>query len=253
MGSNEYWAGRDLEKNDVLKEYVAKIFNFERVETDGSTRTKGDLIGINGSTQTRVSVKYASGKNTQVHLPTLRSLASQLNMPPAIYNKLDRFLGTNDNAQWAEWAAGLNLSTTELKYKRLHCSNIPSWDEVPLWFNANNRKIAILLLQSLKDEDKASWLIWANKKKGGFCAVDVNRLVDWIVETCVWVTMPKGTVLRCAIPSEQAGEIGKPIFFMQMKNSGGPAGDYNHCPQFHLHNNWPEKFVVHRDTDIQFN
>lgn len=252
MASNEYWEGRNLEKNDVLKETVAKIFSFEKVESDGGTGTKGDIIGINGSKRTHVSVKYASGGNTQVHLPTLRSLSEQLNMPKNIYNKLDQFLGTNDSAQWNSWSSGLKLSKDEIKYKRLNSSNIPNWQEVPDWFNANSRKIAVLLLQSLKDEDKALWLIWANKKKGGFQAIDINLFVDWIVENCTWVTMPKGTVLRCAMPSTQEGKIGKPIFFVQMKNSGGPPGGYNHCPQFHLHNNWPKEFIVYEDSKIQF-
>jgi hypothetical protein len=210
------------------------------------------MIGINGTTRTHVSVKYASGGNTQVHLPTLRSLSSQLNMPVDIHNKLDKFLGTNDNVQWAEWSRGLKLSSDEIKYKRLNSANIPNWQDVPNWLNANSRKVAVLLLQSLNEEDKAPWLIWANKKKGGFQAVDINQLVDWIVDTCVWVTMPKGTVIRCAMPSEKEGKIGKPIFFVQMKNSGGPPGGYNHCPQFHLHNNWPKKFVVYEDAKIQF-
>ena len=252
MGSNEYWAGRDLEKNQILQETIARIFSFERVDADGGTGTKGDMIGINGDQRTHISVKYASGSNTQVHLPTLHSLQKQLDMPHNIYHKLDCFLGTNDAVQWAEWSTGLKLSADEIKYKRLNSANIANWHEVPAWFNANSRKIAVLLLQSVKEEAKAPWLIWANKQKGGFQAVDVNQLVDWIVETCTWVTMPRGTVLRCAMPSEKEGKLGRPIFFMQMKNSGGPPGGYNHCPQFHLHSNWPTKFVVYQDTAIRF-
>ena len=73
MGSNEYWAGRDLEKNQILQETIARIFSFERVDADGGTGTKGDMIGINGDQRTHISVKYASGSNTQVHLPTLQA------------------------------------------------------------------------------------------------------------------------------------------------------------------------------------
>ena len=71
MGSDEYWAGRKLEQNQVLQETIARIFSFERVDSDGGTGTKGDMIGINGDQRTHISVKYASGSNTQVHLPTL--------------------------------------------------------------------------------------------------------------------------------------------------------------------------------------
>ena len=252
MSSIEYWEGRNLEKNNVLKETVAKIFNFDSVDSNGSTDTKGDLVGINGDKRTHVSVKYASGGNTQVHLPTLRSLSDQLNIPINVFEKLDKFFGTNDLAQWAQWTEGINLDAEEVKYRRIKSKNISEWEEVEQWFNANKRKIAVLLLQSLKDEDKAPWLIWANKKKGGFQIIDVNKFVDWIVDNCTWVTMPKGTVLRCAMSSTVEGKIGKPIFFVQMKNSGGPVGGYNHCPQFHLHNNWPPELVIYEDTNIKF-
>jgi len=253
MSSIEYWEGRNLERNTVLKEAVAKIFNFDSVDSDGRTNTKGDLIGINGNTLTHVSVKYASGGNTQVHLPTLRSLAEQLAIPASVYEKLDKFFGTNDLTQWANWTKDMTPNAMEAKYRRIRSDHIEGWNEVEQWFNANRRKIAVLLLQSLKNEDKAAWLIWANKKKGGFQAIDVNKFVDWIVDKCTWVTMPSGTVLRCAIPSPVEGKIGKPIFFVQMKNSGGPVNGYNHCPQFHLHNNWPKEFVVYEDNTIKFN
>jgi hypothetical protein len=252
MASAEYWEGRNLEKNEVLKETVARVFNFDRVDSDGGSGTKGDIIGFNGDQRTHVSVKYASGVNTQVHLSTLRSVSTQLDMPKNIYDKLDKFLGTNDTMQWVEWSTGLKLSSDEIKYKRLNSSNITDWEEVPSWFNANSRKIAILLLQSLKESDKAKWLIWANKKKGGIQAVDINQLIDWIVESCTWITMPKGTVLRCAISDKASSNAGKPIFFLQMKNSGGPPGGYNHNPQFHLNSNWPKKFVVYEDTKLRF-
>jgi len=246
MPSNEYWEGRNLEKSQVLKDLAAEIFKLDKVESDGSTGTKGDLVGFLAEKKINISVKYASGGNTQVHLPTLKSLASQLDMPKNVYDKLDRFFGTNDRAQWKSWCQGLTLDLEENKYQRIKSKNIENWIEVETWFNNNKRKIAVLLLQSLNNESPAPWLIWANKKKGGCQAIDVNKFIDWMVDNCQWITMPKGTVLRFARPD------GKPIFFVQMKNSGGPPDGYNHCPQFHLHNNWPKEFIIYENTKIQF-
>jgi len=252
MASNEYWEGRNFEKNNVLKETVAKLFNFDSMDSDGSTDTKGDLIGIKGEERTHISVKFASISNTQVHLPTLKSFASQLAMPDSVYEKLDKFFGTNDLEQWATWSTGLNLDAEELKYRRIKSKNIKDWHEVEQWFNDNKRKIAVLLLQTLDGNNPAPYLVWANKKKGGMQVIDLNKFVDYIEKHCTWITMPRGTVLRCAKPSEVEGKIGKPIFYVQMKNSGGPPGGYNHYPQFHLHNYWPDDLVIYKDLTLKY-
>lgn len=252
MASEQYWEGRLLESNITLHNELITALKFDKVEVDGGSDTKGDIIGITGNDRVHVSVKYASGGNTQVHLPTLNSLAKSLNMPTLIKDKLDMFLGTTDLAQFQTWSQGIAVTAEEVKYKRLLSKHIADWHLVEQWFNDNKRTIAVLLLQSLDNKDLAPWLVWANKKKGGLQVVDVNMLVDWIVKECTWVTMPKGTVMRCALPSLKEGKIGKPIFFMQMKNSGGTHGEYNHSPQFHLNKNWPKEFIVHENPSIQF-
>jgi hypothetical protein len=252
MGSAEYWQGRDLEKNQALHEECKNIFQFDQVEADGGTGTKGDIIGFRGEDRIHVSVKYASGANTQVHLSTLDSTSRSLNMPIEIKDRLDRFLGTNDLAQWNSWSQGIALNADELKYRRINSFHIDGWSEVEQWFNSNARSVAQLLLQSLNNEHPAPYMIWANKKKGGYQALDVNRLVDWIVAECRWITMPKGTVLRCVCPLEEGRKRQKPIFWLQMKNSGGPPDGYNHAPQFHLVSNWPKEFIIHENNSIKF-
>lgn len=252
MSSQHYFEGRDFEKHAILHDECKSIFEFDSIESDGATDTKGDIVGFKGEDRIHVSVKYVSGVNTQVHLPTLKSLASSLDMPTDIFDKLDRFLGTNDVAQWNTWKQGINLNADESKYQRINSCHINNWNKVEQWFNINRRKIAVLLLQSLNNEDPAPYMIWANKKKGGYQAIDVNKLVDWIAQECVWVTMPKGTVLRCVAPIEPGKKRANPILWMQMKNSGGPAGGYNHCPQFHLVQHWPKEFIIHENTTIRF-
>jgi hypothetical protein len=251
MGSAEYWQGRDLEKNQTLHEECRTVFNFDRVESDGSTATKGDIIGYRGDDRFHVSVKYASGKNTQVHLSTLAKTAEVLGMPPDVHSKLDQFFGTTNLSQWQTWSQGLAVNADEIKYKRINSFHIAEWVQVEDWFNANRRAVAKLLLQSIDDEAPAPYMIWANKKAGGYQAIDVDKLVNWIDEKCRWITMPKGTVMRCVVPAEE-GKKPKPIFWLQMKNSGGLPGEYNHCPQFHLVSNWPAEFVLHQNKDIKF-
>lgn len=247
MPSTEYYEGRTFEKNTTLLEAVQHHFDLDQIISDGSTTTKSDIIGVSGGTVLHFSLKYASGGNTQVHLPTLRSLADQLDMPVNIYNMLDRFLGTNDYQQWQQWSHGLATSKTENKYQRLTSKSILSWQDVILWFNANNRFLARLLLQRLDSKNPVQYLIWAVKNQGSFQVIDVNKFIDYIETECEWITMPQGTVIRCARKDNS-----RPIFFMQMKNSGGPPGGYNHNPQFHLCSNWTKDLVVYEKSNLQF-
>jgi hypothetical protein len=252
MPSEQYFEGRDFEKHTVLHNECKNIFGFDTIDSDGGTDTKGDIVGIKDQQRIHVSVKYVSGANTQVHLPTLQSLAASLEMPNSVKNKLDQFLGTNNLGEWAQWSQGVNLNADELKYRRINSHHIDNWQEVEQWFNSNRKKIAVLLLQSLNNEDPAPYMIWANKKTGGYQAIDVNKLVEWITEKCTWITMPKGTVLRCVAPVEVGRKRPRPVLWMQMKNSGGPADGYNHCPQFHLVQSWPKEFIIHENTSIRF-
>lgn len=254
MASEEYWQGRNLEKNQTLHEECKRIFNFESVESDGSSNTKGDIIGIIGTERIHVSVKYASGQNTQVHLPTLKSFAESLNMPDDIRDLLDKFLGTEDLTKWNEWIQNKSVDATELKYQRIKSSHLDDWNKVITYFNDHRRLIATFLLQSLNDEHPAPYLIWANKKKGGYQAVDINKLVDWIASDCEWVSMDSGTTIRCVLPLEEGKKKRKPIFWLQMKNSGPAKGQrYNHSPQFHLVCNWPKEFVLYENKEVRFN
>ena len=247
MPSNQYHEGRTFEQNSVLFEHIKQHFQLDNIISDGSTATKSDVIGFKLDSSIHFSLKYASGGNTQVHLPTLRSLADQLELPMKIYDKLDKFLGTNDTAQWQLWSKNIAVSKDETKYQRLTSYSIDSWIEVTDWFNQNSRKISKLLLQRLDSDHPVQYLIWAVKNRGSFQIIDVNKFIEYIETSCEWITMKKGTVIRCRRLDNQ-----RPVFFMQMKNSGGPEGGYNHSPQFHLCSNWPQDIVVYEKTNLQF-
>lgn len=247
MPSTQYYEGRIFEKNTLLFEHVQQYFQLDAIISDGSSGTKSDIIGLKKDNSVHFSLKYASGGNTQVHLPTLRSLSEQLEFPTTLYDKLDRFLGTNDSQQWQAWTQNITTSNIENKYKRLTSYSIIDWQEVIDWYNQNTRKVAKLLLQRLDSKHPVQYLIWAVKNRGTFQVIDVNKFIDYIETNCEWITMPRGTVIRCQRRDNQ-----RPVFFMQMKNSGGPPGAYNHSPQFHLCSNWPQDLVVYEKTNLQF-
>lgn len=237
MPSKEYYEGRDMEKNKFLHEHLINFFKFDKIDSDGSTQTKTDVIGIKNGQKICLSVKNASGKNTQVHLTTLKKLTSDLNIPNNIVSKLILWFGTNDMNEFELLSSGKKLSKYEIGHSRLSSNNIRDWDKVTEWFNANNRKIASLLIQSLNNGEKSKFLVWNNKVKKSLQIVDIPKLIDFIEKECIWITMPSGTILRCITPNNKA------ILWLQMKGNHTDEG-YNRCPQFHLVENWPEEIVL---------
>lgn len=247
MASEEYWEGRLMESNNNLHDYLKTVLGFDQIEVDGGTGTKGDTFGIQGNNRMAISIKNASGVNTQVHLTTLNKFAQDLDMPQDIQDLLDRWLGTKEDKKFQIWQQGLNLSRDELVHNRIKSQNISGWGKVENWMNEKNKDLSLprLLIQSLNQENPAKFLIWINKKKGGLQIVDVNKLVAWIAEDCQWKTMPSGTVLRCVTPRAE------PILWLQMKGNRESYG-YNHCPQFHIVSNWPKDLIIHENPSIRF-
>jgi len=242
MSSQTYHDGKNMESNVALHTRLIETLNFDRIEVRGETTTKGDIVGINGNSEVPVSIKHSSQKNTQVHLPTLRSFAKAMSMPTNINSMLEQWLGVTSQSQFEGWLNGKTPTKSQQKYKRLFATDIPNWDDVVCWFNDNNKKIAELLIQVMNNETPARYLVWVNKNKKIFQVIDITKLIEWISTDCVWLTGPRnnGSTLRC----EKRG--GKPIFHLQMKGSGGVGGEYNHNPQFHIHTHWPGSVVIYQ-------
>ena len=247
MPSKEYYEGRDLERLGLLHEMLKQNLALDSVTSDGSTQTKGDVIGVKNGKNVPISVKNASGKNTQVHLPTLNSFAQQTNMPEEIKAKLEKFFGTNNDAIWTGWLPEQAvLSPYEKSHRRLKSANIESWTDVENWFNNCRLDIAQLLVQYLKkDSEPVVYLVWVNKKTKAYQIIDVDKLISWISDKCTWVTTPGQTVLRCNTEDDA-----KPIFTLQMKGSRikDKPGCYDRNPQFHLYPHWPADIVLHQGT-----
>jgi hypothetical protein len=240
MPSIEYYEGRDMEKNEVLHDILTKTFGFDSVYSDGASTTKTDIFGEKSGVKTFFSVKNVSGKNTQVHLTTLKKLTADLKIEENIFNKLKMWLGDNDDALFKTWAEGKTLSEYETGHNRLKSSNIEGWTEVEKSINNlnNNQTLPRLLIQSLNDGEKSEYLVWVNKKKKNVKILKTEQLIDYISNQCEWITMKSGTTLRCVTPNN------KPILWLQMKGNRTDDG-YNHTPQFHIVENWPKDFVLY--------
>jgi hypothetical protein len=241
MGSKSYYEGRDMEKNNILHSLLIQQFNFDSVESDGSNTTKGDIIAIKSNEKIPLSVKNVSGKNTQVHLTTIKKLSSDLNMPDEVKSPLVVWLGSNDDIEFNFWSKDIILTNYEKNHNRLSSHNIQNWNQVEKWFNENtkNKIIPKLLIESLKNDNKSKILLWINKISKKIDMIDIPKLIDYIGDECRWVTMPKGTVLKCLTPQ------GKPILWLQMKGNRTDDG-YNHAPQFHIVENWPDETIIHK-------
>jgi hypothetical protein len=241
MSSQTYYEGKNMESNVTLHTRLIEIFNFDKIDTRGETTTKGDAVGTKDNVEVPISIKHGSQKNTQVHLPTLRSFAKAMSMPTDIANMLEQWLGVTSQSQFESWLNGKTPTKSQQKYKRLFAIDIANWDDVVRWFNDNNRKIAELLIQAMNNENPAKYLVWVNKNKNTFQVIDITKLIEWISTDCEWVTGPRnnGSTLRCE-------HNGKPIFHLQMKGSGGVGDEYNHNPQFHIHTHWPENSIIHQ-------
>ena len=246
MAGQQYREGKEFENNQQLHERLKQVLGLDSIVTDGSTSTKADTIGLKDQQRIPISIKNAGLKNTQVHLTTLKQLRLALPMCDRVYDTLDRWLGTNDPEIYATWRQGLDLNHYEISHGRITSHHLPDWSSVLTWVQEAtvSGRLPRLLLQSLDDEDPARYIAWNRKRRGGLQIVDTDRLVTWISQQCQWITMPAGTVLRCQTPD------GLPIITWQMKGNREPNG-YNHTPQFHLYDNWPQEFVLHNDPDFK--
>lgn len=241
MSSKEYFEGKQMEGNTILHSHLITILELDSIEVRGETTTKGDALGIKKESIEPISIKYGSQKNTQVHLPTLKSFARVMDIPENITLLLEQWLGVTNQSQFEGWLNGKPPTKSQQKYKRLFADDISEWNLVLDWFNNNNKKISQLLIEAMNGESPAKYLVWVNKIKNTFQVVDISKLITWIETDCTWVTGPRnrGSTLRCE------NKNGKPIFHLQMKGSGGTNGEYNHCPQFHIYTNWPDFAVIH--------
>jgi hypothetical protein len=240
MPSREYYEGRDMEKNAILYKELIKIFNFDRINADGANRTKVDIFASKDKVKTFFSVKNATGKNTQIHLTSLKKMSSDLNVSSDITVLLEKWLGTNDEKIFKSWCSKIKISSYELSHKRIKSSNINFWDKIEDWINFvnKNKTLPNLLIEGLFSNEKPNYLIWVNKKEKSVEIINTKKLIDFISKKCVWLTMTRGTTMRCVTPEN------KPILWMQMKGNRTDDG-YNHHPQFHIVSNWPKELVEH--------
>jgi hypothetical protein len=238
MPSEEYYDGRNMEINPYLHDRLVRLFEFDTITSVGSPNTKIDILGTKGKNTISFSVKNVSGKNTQIHLTTLKKFSVKMNVPQEIIEKLRMWLGDNDQTIFDLWKQNKNLSKYEIKHQRLKSSNIEKWEVVEKWFNDSNNKNILprLLVENLKESEKINFIVWVNKKTKNVKIIDTEKLIRYINEECEYITMPRGTVIRCITPNN------KPILWLQIKGNRTDDG-YNHSPQFHIVDNWPNNVI----------
>jgi len=247
MGSDEYYQGRLMESNTRLHSEIRLRLKFDSIRVDGSTRTKGDTFGELNGELIPISIKNASGMNTQVHLTSIVKLREELGMNDDVVDVFNRFMGTNDAELFDKWRQNIRLDSYELGHKRLKCYNIANSERLVVWANDVNTtgQLPKLLIQSIDSENPVQYMVWINKKKGGYQIVDVNKLVNYIIKECVWRFTPGGTVLECVDKENNK------ILWLQMKGNKEKNG-YNHAPQFHIASVWPREFIIYEDSNIRF-
>ena len=247
MGSEEYYEGRLMESNDRLHAEIRLRLKFDSIKVDGSTRTKGDTFGELNGKLIPISIKNASGMNTQVHLTSIVKLREELGMDDDVLDIFNRFMGTNDAELFDKWRQNIELDSYELGHKRLKCYNIANSEKLVAWANDVNTRglLPKLLIQSIDSEKPVRYMVWINKKKGGYQIIDVNKLVNYIKDSCTWRFTPGGTVLECV------DNLNNKILWLQMKGNKEKAG-YNHAPQFHIASVWPKEFIIYEDSNIRF-
>lgn len=247
MAAQEKADGHAAEKSKILHKLLKTQFSLDVVEAQGSNLTKTDIIGYRKEDTTRFSLKFASGKNTQIWLPTLRSMVSHVPVLAKHQDKLDQWLGTTDTKLFEERRAGKLLGRQEIDKQRIYSDKIDNWDSVLQSFNEATSDKSLLknMLQAKGDEPNVDYLIWANKKQGGIQILDMNKLVEYIATQCVWQNPAKGfTTLWCVDTITN-----KKIFHLQRKGSGEGAQAY--APMFHIFNNWPTSAIVYSDLTFR--
>lgn len=254
MSSKEYHDGRTMENNLALHSLLKTLLNFDDIDSEGGghTGTKGDAFGIVNEQRIPISVKYSGTPNTQVHLTTLEQLSELLDMPTDVYDRLQRFFGVTDTEKFWSWFVDSAPTEFELHNKRMTINHIAGWDMVIKWLNTQTEMIARLCIQSIKNENPVRYLTWINKNTNRVSILDTELLIAWIRENCVWQPGPRngGTTFRCVYTNSvnaKGKTVYKPLLSCQMKGSGGKNGEKDHCPQFHIHNNWPDAAVLHKN------
>ena len=115
MSSQEYYDGKLMEANLILHSHLTHVLKFDNIDVRGESTTKGDIIGHRDNEEIPISIKHGSQKNTQVHLPTLRSFAKAMDIPSDITSLLEQWLGVTNQSQFESWLSGKTPTASQKK------------------------------------------------------------------------------------------------------------------------------------------
>ena len=249
MPAKEKHEGHWAEKHDKVLSWLKLELNLTDAEPMGQSNTKTDILGRHGPHEVRFSLKYPSGRNCQVWLPTLKSLVEQVPYLKPVYTHLMKWLGTNDNHLFEEWVRleKLSVNANEKRRQRLGSDKVLGFHQVLNCFDLATRDGSLLrpMLRARGDEPPVDHIVWLNKGKPGIEVVDADKFQQWIQKHGTWCNSPdrKGQHYNIWCMVE-----GRKIFHLQMKGSG--LNNY-HAPMFHIHNNWPKSMVIASDPTFK--
>jgi len=255
MGAKEKYEGHAAEQSQKLHDWLKVRFNLNDVKSDGSNRTKVDLIGQTSKSTLFYSCKNVSGCNTQIHLTSLEALQKALDMPSNIYETFRRWFGSHNEILFETWKSELSvqLSNTEQRRHRIHSNNLTNWNSVLDWLNQNtsNKKLIKLLIQNLNPNEhlkNVNYMIWIHKLQHTIKIIDVEKLIDYISVNCIWMNsvVERGKYTTLWLVDTNTGQR---IMHLQMKGSGNKLGDY-HGAMFHIHDNWPPGVLIEEESNF---
>lgn len=197
----------------------------EGLETKGGSRTKIDIEGTYKGYK-NLSLKNPSGKNTQVWLPSQKTLFEALNLSKISQQFVKQFFGGDDYSDY-------NKNRVPLEEIAEYKSNS--------FLNEFNNKLSelfhLIFTHGHNMTGSVEALGWANEKNNldSLKFYDLSKLKKDFVEKGKWTFSSRRTTLHFHIGN-------KKLLHLQMKGSGKKPG--YHYPQFHLHGNFHDSWII---------
>lgn len=233
MGALEKQQGHAAEKSASLHKKLMSYSQIGHGEVllEGRSDTKTDfMIGSK-----RISQKTPTGKNTQVWLPTKKTLFEHIPGLSVVKCQLLQFLGSPNQERKAP-------------------SSIDNFSEVIDTFNQETKHGNLLkkIFLQVNDEPCVDFISWVGKSKSGvgLTLIDANLYVEELKRSAVWV--PRPTTLWLIHKDDINLPANKVRKYLHLQRKGSPSknkhidGEY-YSPMFHLYNTWPDTTIVARD------
>lgn len=230
MAAIEKHQGHDAEKSHELHQKLMSITDITgsfiigtgAVIVEGTSGTKTDfVIG-----DKRISQKTPSGRNTQVWLPTKKTLFIHVPGLASAKTQILELIGTPLDSK----------KTTE----------IADFDAAIDAFNAAtiDRTLLNKMFLQVDKEEPVQYISWVKKSKGGggLTLIDAKKYVDYLQQNAIWIK--RDTTLWLINKDDVTMPPRKMRKYAHFQRKGSGQKD---TPMFHMYSTWPEDAVLHHD------